>query len=211
MPRSTLTPGVSRGTRIIDCWRCRSASGSVLPITMKISAAGLIAPVIHHLRPLTTYSSPSRRIVVEMFVASEEATSGSVIAKADRISPASSGVSQRSFCSSLPNSESTSMLPVSGAAQLNAAGARWPLRPVISASGAYCRFVRPAPRSPGRKAFHSSVCLPRSRSLRITGAEVQSHGSSSSPSCWWKRSSCGYTWWSMNSSSCWRSSSVRAS
>ena len=46
------------------------------------------------------------------------------------------------------------MLPVSGAAQLSAAGARWPLRPVISASGAYCRLVSPAPCSPGRKRFH---------------------------------------------------------
>jgi hypothetical protein len=37
-----------------------------------------------------------------MFVASEEATSGSVIAKQDRISPSSKGFSQRSFCSSVP-------------------------------------------------------------------------------------------------------------
>ena len=37
IPRSTVTPGVSRGTRIIDCWRCRSPSGAVLPITMRIS------------------------------------------------------------------------------------------------------------------------------------------------------------------------------
>ena len=44
MPRRTSTPGVSRGTRIMLCWRCRSASGSVLPITMKISQRGSIAP-----------------------------------------------------------------------------------------------------------------------------------------------------------------------
>ena len=56
-------------------------------------------------------------------VASELATSGSVIAKAERISPSSSGLSHRSFCSSVPNSVSTSMLPVSGAAQLHASEA----------------------------------------------------------------------------------------
>ncbi len=37
-----------------------------------------------------------------MLVASEEATSGSVIRKAERISPAISGFSQRSFCASVP-------------------------------------------------------------------------------------------------------------
>jgi hypothetical protein len=37
-----------------------------------------------------------------MFVASEEATSGSVIAKQERISPFKSGLSQRSFCSGVP-------------------------------------------------------------------------------------------------------------
>ena len=55
-----------------------------------------------------------------MLVASEEATSGSVIANAERIVPSSSGESQRSFCSGVPNMRSTSMLPVSGAAQLKA-------------------------------------------------------------------------------------------
>ena len=50
---------------------------------------------------------------------------------------------------------STSMLPVSGAAQLSASGASCGLRPVISASGAYCRLVRPAPCSAsGRNRFH---------------------------------------------------------
>ena len=37
-----------------------------------------------------------------MLVASLEATSGSVMAKAERISPAISGGSQRSFCSGVP-------------------------------------------------------------------------------------------------------------
>ena len=70
---------------------------------------------------------------VEMFLASELATSGSVIANALRISPSSSGSSQRSFCSGVPNRCSTSMLPVSGAAQLVASGASARDRPVTSA------------------------------------------------------------------------------
>ncbi len=53
--RRTSTPGVSRGTRIIDCWRRMSSpSGSVLPITMKTAQSGFIAPEMYHFRPLTT-------------------------------------------------------------------------------------------------------------------------------------------------------------
>src|SRR2546430_3945741 len=81
-----FTPGVSVGTRIIDCCEWRAASGLVLPITIRILQRGSPAPEVHHLRPLMTYASPSRRMLVWMLVASEEATSGSVIAKAERIS-----------------------------------------------------------------------------------------------------------------------------
>ncbi len=140
----------------MDCWRRMSSpSGSVLPITMKILQSGFIAPEMYHLRPVMTYSSPSRSMCVVMFVASEEATSGSVIANAERISPASSGSSHCFFCPSSANWASTSMFPVSGAAQFVAVGASCGLRPVISASGAYWRLVRPAPCSAsGRKRFH---------------------------------------------------------
>jgi len=49
------------------------------------------------------------------------------------------------------------MFPVSGAWQLQAIGAR-PLRPMISHSGAYSVFVRPAPySSSGRKRFHRPI------------------------------------------------------
>ena len=102
---------------------------------MKIRQRSRIAPEIHHLRPFRTYSSPSRSIRSSMLVASELATAGSVIANAERISPSSSGASQRSFCSRVPNRASTSMFPVSGAEQLHASEAMW-LRPMISASGA---------------------------------------------------------------------------
>lgn len=51
-------------------------------------------------------------------------TAGSVMAKHDRISPSSSGRSHFCFCSSVPYRTSTSMLPVSGAEQLNGYGNR---------------------------------------------------------------------------------------
>ena len=70
-----------------------------------------------------------------MVEASDEATSGSVMRNTERIRPSSSGSSHRSFCSSEPYLSSTSMLPVSGALQLNTSGARNE-RPVCSATGA---------------------------------------------------------------------------
>ena len=70
-----------------------------------------------------------------MFVASEEATAGSVIAKADLISPFSKGLSHLSCCSSLAYLAKTSIFPVSGAEQLNISEAI-PDLPIISAKGA---------------------------------------------------------------------------
>src|SRR5712692_8941966 len=90
-----------------------------------------------------------------MLVASEDATLGSVMAKAERILPASSGCSHCVLCSGVPDRSKTSMLPVSGAEQLNVSGAMGE-RPMISQRGAYSRFVRPAPHSlSGRKRFQS--------------------------------------------------------
>src|SRR5436189_140940 len=100
--RLMVTPGASIGTRIIDCCLCLGADGSVLPMKMAILHRGSPAPDDHHFRPLMTYSSAVRAMLERMLVASEDATSGSVMAKHDRISPASSGFSQRSFCSWLP-------------------------------------------------------------------------------------------------------------
>ncbi len=118
-----------------------------------------------------------------MFIASLEATSGSVMQKADLIKPSSSGLSQRSRCSGDPNSASTSMLPVSGAAQFSASGARAGHQPVISASGAYCRFVsggsgRLGPARfatalaalPVRNRFHSPRLRASALSSEVTGA-----------------------------------------
>ena len=145
-----------------------------------------------------------------MLVASEEATAGSVIAKALRISPSSSGESHSFFWASLPKSCSTSMLPVSGAAQLNAAGARW-LRPVISASGAYWRLVSPAPPSPGRKRFHRPRLRASARISPRTGTESQAQRSGSAASCSSKTASFGstYVFWKSHTEA--TSSSVLAS
>jgi len=79
---------------------------------------------------------PSASILVEMLVASLEATPGSVMANAERISPLSSGSSHCFFCCSLPNFSMTSMLPVSGAEQFMARLAA-PFIPRISAMGEY--------------------------------------------------------------------------
>jgi len=75
-----------------------------------------------------------------MLVASDEATCGSVIRKAERISPSISGFSHCAFCASLPYLARTSMLPVSGAAQLTASEATRDL-PSHSAIKPYSRFV----------------------------------------------------------------------
>ena len=146
---------------------------------MMILHRGSRAPEVHHFRPLITYSSPSRRIVLWMFVASDEATSGSVIEKHDRISPASNGSSHRRLCSSVPNRSSVSMLPVSGAEQLKTSGAMGE-RPMISHSGAYSRLERPAPRSEsGRKRFHSPAALASAFSSSRMGGGCQRPTSSS--------------------------------
>ena len=62
------------------------------------------------------------------------------------------------------------MLPVSGAEQLSASGAIHGLRPVISASGAYCALVRPAPYScaAGRNRFQR----PRARASALSSSMI---------------------------------------
>ena len=97
--------------------------------------SGCPTPVDHHLRPLSTTSSPSILAVASMVVASELATAGSVMRKALRIRPSSSGSSHWSFCSWVPYLSSTSMLPVSGALELKISGALKE-RPICSATGA---------------------------------------------------------------------------
>src|SRR2546422_589138 len=101
--RRTFIPGDSRGTRIIDCCLYLSGFlGSVLPMKMRILQRGSPMPEVHHLCPLITYSLPSRTIEDSMLVASEEATRGSVMAKAERILPSRSGSSHCFLCSAVP-------------------------------------------------------------------------------------------------------------
>ena len=104
-------------------------------IKIKTLHLGSPAPEVHHFSPFMTYSSPSRTAVVHIFVASEEATAGSVIAKADLIFPSKSGFNHLSCCSSLAYLAKTSILPVSGAEQLKISEAI-PDLPIISAKGA---------------------------------------------------------------------------
>ncbi len=110
-----------------------------------------------------------------MLVASDEATSGSVMQNDERIPPASSGSSHSVFWAGVPNCSSSSMLPVSGAEQFIATGASLMLRPLSSAMGAYWRLLRPG--SPlGRNRFHSPRALASSCSSRTMGRSVQTPG-----------------------------------
>src|ERR1700722_19553760 len=95
-------PGVSLGTTTIDCCKWRDALGLVLPMTMKTLQRSARAPELNHLRPLSTYSSPSRSIESEMLVASDDEESSSVMQKALRISPANRGSSHWDLMASEP-------------------------------------------------------------------------------------------------------------
>ena len=77
-----------------------------------------------------------------MLVASDDVTSGSVIANDERIWPSSSGLSQVCFCASVPYRRIVPILPVSSAEQLNTSGANR-IRPMISQRGVNFALVRP--------------------------------------------------------------------
>ena len=112
---TTVTPLVRIGTSTIVCWRCFGTpgvpSGVVFPMKIANSHRGSHAPLVHHFRPLITYESPLRTMELVTFVASDDATAGSVMAKHDRIVPSKSGLSHRRCCSSVPYRRSTSMFP----------------------------------------------------------------------------------------------------
>ena len=108
-------PGASAGTMICVARLCGSASGSVTAMTIPNPAPS--APDENHLCPSITHSSPSRTARVLSPVGSDPDTSGSVIEKNERTSPATSGRSQRSFCSSVPKCQRISPFPASGAWQ----------------------------------------------------------------------------------------------
>ncbi len=109
--------------------RCGSASGSVTAMTIPNAAPS--APDENHLWPSMTHSSPSRMARVRSPVGSDPDTSGSVIEKNDRTSPATSGFRKRSFCTSVPKCQRISPFPASGAWQPKTS---WPQseRPISS-------------------------------------------------------------------------------
>ena len=98
---------------IIEARMYTGAFGSVTAITTANRAPS--AEEVNHLWP-SMIQEPSRsNAVVDIQVGLEPGRSGSVIEKQLRISPAASGLSHRSFCLSVPNWSSSSMLPTSGA------------------------------------------------------------------------------------------------
>mmetsp|Transcript_121358 Transcript_121358/g.377302 ORF Transcript_121358/g.377302 Transcript_121358/m.377302 type:complete len:298 (+) Transcript_121358:448-1341(+) len=192
--RRIFTPGASRGTRIMDCWLCRGPVKLVLPSSTKTLHSGRMAPEIHHLWPLMTYSSPSASMRVQMFVASLEATPGSVMAYAERISPLSSGSSHCFFCSGEPNFSRTSMLPVSGAEQFMEMFAMGYM-PRISAMGEYSRTE--SLDTSGRKRFMMPRAFASARSVFRMGGSGHFVGWStvfmSSRFCWLHVGKAGFT------------------
>ena len=89
---------------------------------MRIANRARCALLMNHLWPLITHSSPSWYAHVLMSVGSEPATSGSVIAKHDALTPSHNGFRYFCFCSSVPQCNSVCMLPSSGACALMANG-----------------------------------------------------------------------------------------
>src|SRR3954452_17699359 len=168
MSRTMFTPGVSAGTMIIEARWCGRASGSVTAMTIRKSA---IEPFVeNHLWPLMTNSSPSRTARVRSVVGSDPATPGSVIENADFRSPASSGSSQRSFCSGVAAIARISLLPESGAWLPNAFGASADV-PSISCMSPSFTCPKPCPpRSGGRWAAHR----PRSLTCSCSGRTARS-------------------------------------
>ena len=58
--RTTCAPAASIGTSTMHCCRCTGAEASFFPIKMQMAQRASHAPEIQTLRPVTTYSSPSR-------------------------------------------------------------------------------------------------------------------------------------------------------
>ena len=108
MPRCTSTPGVVPGDQDHALLAVPLGGRVGLAHHDEDLAAGRSSRrTTTTCAPLMTYSSPSRSIRVAMLFASDDATSGSVMQNADRISPASSGVEPALLLrSGVPNSAS---------------------------------------------------------------------------------------------------------
>ena len=115
--RSTRMPSIGRSTRN------KVAPSSDFAITIPTEAPTM--PVMNALRPFTTQWLPSGRAVVCIIDGSEPAppsAAGSVIRKAERARPDTSGSRNRCRCSGPATRPSRNMLPSSGAATFSASG-----------------------------------------------------------------------------------------
>ena len=118
------------------------APSSAFAMTMPTFAPS--APVMNALRPSITQWLPSGRQVVSIIDGSDPAppsAAGSVMKKAERARPSTSGFRKRSLISGLPTLPSRYMLPSSGAAVLQASGPSGE-RPVRSSTTAVSRCDR---------------------------------------------------------------------
>ena len=108
-----------------------------------------------------------------MLVASEDATAGSVMQNAERISPASSGFSQR--CLLRRRSEAVEDLHVAGVRRGAVEHFAGPGdAPITSHSGAYSRLVSPAPLAEcGRNMFHKPAARAFGLSCSTSGIGSQ--------------------------------------
>ena len=155
--RSSSMPGVrpSHRNRVGPSPPC----GLGATFAMMIQVRAPSAPVISHLRPLMTYSLPSKIASVFSCPGSEPAPSGSVIANTDRCRPSMTGTRNSSAWASLAILDKMNMLPSSGAAQFIATGPRVD-QPAASNSTACSRWVGSQP--PKRRG----ACTVRSLALR---------------------------------------------
>ena len=166
--RRSLMPGASRGMSTSDCRLDLAASGSVTPTKIISLQLAWEALDENHLLPLITNSSPSRAMDVSKFTGSDEAACGSVMAKAEPMSPANRGLSHCSFCSAVAKSCSNSMLGTSGAWQLKTLDAH-SRRPRISATPVNSKLDKRIPGSScvnrGSAIFHKPSSLASSLSV----------------------------------------------
>ena len=130
------------------------------------------APEENHLRPLITHSSPSSIAVVRRSVGSAPGDVRLGHREERAVSPATSGSSQRSFCSAVPNWCRISPLPASGAWQLKTycahsdaadllieVGVGEEALPVPPASGGRCGAQRPRCLRTRAQFAQQLVCL----------------------------------------------------
>ena len=88
--RTISQPGEGTSTMKAVVAAC-GTSGSSSVRASRMAKRAPRAPLMNHLCPLTTHSSPWRTALVRMSVGSDPATSGSVMAKHDRTVPSHMG------------------------------------------------------------------------------------------------------------------------